>query len=102
MAHVPIDVTVKIVLEPSYLADEVVGRLKKEVIARCIADTPTGQPIYQSEVLSRVNATEGVRSARMVRFCRSEREASDGHLDDRIDAEADERLRLGRLEVEVE
>jgi hypothetical protein len=102
VTHLPIDVTVKVVLEPSYVADEVADRLKTNVIPLCIADTPTGQPIYQSKLLSHINAVTGVRSARMVRFCRSGREASDGHLRDKIDVEAGECLRLGRLEVEVE
>jgi hypothetical protein len=102
VTQVSIDVTVKIVLEPSYVADEVVGRLKADVVPLCIADTPTGQPICQSEVLSRINATAGVRGARMTRFCRSGREAFDSHLRDRIDVDADDCLRLGRLEVEVE
>jgi hypothetical protein len=62
VTEVPIDVSAKIILERDYFADEVVGRLKNDVIPQCFADAAPGSPIYQSEVLSRANATAGVRS----------------------------------------
>ena len=100
--HGAIDVTVRIVLQPYYVADEVVERLRGNVIPACFAFAQNARPIYQSELLSKICSTAGVRSARIVRFCRSGRETSDGYLSDRIDAEAGESLRLNRFHIEVE
>jgi len=99
---VPINVTARISVAPSYAAPEVVGRLKEDIIPRCFADATPGRPISQSEVLSRINATAGVRSACIVRFCRSGSESCESGPRDRIDVDTNECVRLGHLEVEVE
>ena len=99
---VPINVTARISVALSYAAPEVVGRLKDDVIPLYFADAVPGRPIYQRELLSRINATAGVRSACIVRFCRPGSESCESGPRDQIDVDTNECVRLGHLEVEVE